>query len=67
MKFVEISVAAFRSKIFFSPLISENLSVIGDCITALPDSQIKPLSSNEFLFSDKAQALRDVGTVVNAT
>lgn len=43
------------------------MSVIEDCITALLDSQIEPLSSNEFLFSDKTQALRDVGTVVNAT
>ena len=47
--------------------MSEKLSVIEDYIAALPDSQIEPLSSNEFLFSDKAPALSDVGTVVNAT
>lgn len=37
---------------------------VDDYITALTDSQIEPLSSNEFLFSDKAQPLRDVGTVL---
>lgn len=58
---------AAKDFFFWPPSYHKKMSVIEDCITALLDSQIEPLSSNEFLFSDKTQAQRDVGTVVNAT
>lgn len=68
---VRAPAAAVGLRFFFFFLLvsitSEKLSVIKDCITPLPDSPIEPLSSNELLFSDKAQALRNVGAVVNAT